>query len=224
MNGLFAPLDLYCERTDASFWSEPVNALTNLLFIAAGIYGLSRVRANSTGGFAAALCWGVIVVGIGSLLFHTTAIELTKWADIIPIAVLTLALTLFFLHRLAGLGWSKTIVFLISYFVVTGALTYLLIPQSLWVATNGSIGYLPAGGAFVFCGIVILISRSAGGWYSLACAAIFVFAVYFRTIDPTICASFPLGTHFLWHSLNALMLGVALVAVAKYGAPRTAYR
>ena len=29
MDRLFAALDIYCERTDASFWSEPVNALTN---------------------------------------------------------------------------------------------------------------------------------------------------------------------------------------------------
>ncbi len=32
------------------------------------------------------LCWWVVVIGLGSLLFDTTAIELTKWADIVPIA------------------------------------------------------------------------------------------------------------------------------------------
>lgn len=224
MDGLFTPLDLYCERTDASLWSEPVNALTNLLFIAAGLYGLKRTRANATGGFAEALCWWVIVVGLGSLLFHTTAVELTKWADIIPIATLTVTMILFFLHRLAGLGWPKAVALMIGYIIVAGILTYFLIPESLWTATNGSIGYLPAGGAFVFCGIVIMLSGGSGGWHSMACAAIFAFAVYFRTIDLTICGSFPLGTHFLWHSLNALMLGVALVAAAKYGAPRAVYR
>jgi hypothetical protein len=28
-------VDIYCERTDASFWSEPLNAATNIFFIAA---------------------------------------------------------------------------------------------------------------------------------------------------------------------------------------------
>jgi len=30
-----APIDLYCERTDASFWAEPANALTNAAFLIA---------------------------------------------------------------------------------------------------------------------------------------------------------------------------------------------
>ena len=31
--------DLYCERTGVEFWSEPVNALTNLAFVVAGLWG-----------------------------------------------------------------------------------------------------------------------------------------------------------------------------------------
>jgi hypothetical protein len=29
------PVDLYCERTDPSFWAEPINALSNLSFLLA---------------------------------------------------------------------------------------------------------------------------------------------------------------------------------------------
>ena len=29
------PLDVYCERTDPSLWSEPLNVVTNLAFLAA---------------------------------------------------------------------------------------------------------------------------------------------------------------------------------------------
>jgi len=38
-------------------------------------------------------------------------------------------------------------------------------------------------------------------------------------VDQAVCASFPLGTHFMWHLLIAAMLGVMLTAVAKYGHP-----
>ena len=31
----FETIDAYCERTDATLWSEPLNALSNLAFIAA---------------------------------------------------------------------------------------------------------------------------------------------------------------------------------------------
>ncbi|CCV04390.1 hypothetical protein MESS2_1270080 [Mesorhizobium metallidurans STM 2683] len=35
--------------------------------------------------------------------------------------------------------------------------------------------------------------------------------------DPLVCGSFPPGTHFLWHILNAVMLGVLLAATARFG-------
>jgi len=38
-------------------------------------------------------------------------------------------------------------------------------------------------------------------------AMVLVVSLVFRTVDTPMCGSFPLGTHFLWHILNALMLG-----------------
>ena len=38
-------------------------------------------------------------------------------------------------------------------------------------------------------------------------AAILCVSLTFRTLDEPLCAIFPLGTHFLWHILNAVMLG-----------------
>jgi hypothetical protein len=32
-------------------------------------------------------------------------------------------------------------------------------------------------------------------------------SLVFRTLDQPFCAVWPMGTHFLWHLLNALMLG-----------------
>ncbi|SEN37737.1 hypothetical protein SAMN05216227_101289 [Pseudorhodobacter antarcticus] len=34
----FAPVDIYCERVGAGFWAEPVNALSNLAFVAAAVW------------------------------------------------------------------------------------------------------------------------------------------------------------------------------------------
>jgi len=38
-------------------------------------------------------------------------------------------------------------------------------------------------------------------------AAILVFSLTFRATDLPICQYAPLGTHFMWHILNAIMLG-----------------
>ena len=219
MDRLFASLDIYCERTDASFWSEPVNALTNLLIVVAGVFGLAQVCSRKTGVYAEVLCWWVVAIGLGSLLFHTTAIELTKWADIVPVAAFTLAMAVFCLRRFSGLSWPMTAFYFISYFAVISVATYQ-IPTWLMEASNGTLAYLPALAGFAFFGLLALAYGSRAGWYCIACAVILFAGFVFRAIDQDVCEAFPLGTHFLWHVLIALMLCVILFAVAKYGASR----
>ena len=50
-------------------------------------------------------------------------------------------------------------------------------------------------------------------------AGVFTLSVAFRTVDIAVCAAFPLGTHFLWHSLNGVVLYLLLRALAGGTAP-----
>jgi hypothetical protein len=211
-------IDLYCERAGPGFWAEPVNALTNLAFIAAGVWGLSRVNRRGADTFSVVLCWWAIAIGIGSGLFHTFANRITIWADILPIATFIIVYLLFDLRRLMGLSWAKSIAVTVIFFAVTLTMAALM-PQAIKDATNQSTGYLPAFlGLFVFGGL--LLSRGIGaGWYNIVGGVIFSASVTFRIIDPRVCDSFPLGSHFMWHVLNGLLLAVLLAAVARYGAP-----
>src|SRR5690606_14179232 len=109
-------IDNYCERTGPELWSEPLNAITNLAFIIAGLWGLSRARATGAGRTAEVLCWWVVAIGIGSALFHTFANELTKWADILPIAIFTLAYTLYNLRRFLGFGWGAALAIFVAFY------------------------------------------------------------------------------------------------------------
>ena len=38
-------------------------------------------------------------------------------------------------------------------------------------------------------------------------AAILMLSILLRSLDEPLCTTLPLGTHFTWHILNALMLG-----------------
>jgi hypothetical protein len=220
---LFDTLDLYCERTSAAFWAEPLNALSNLAFIAAGIWGLLLAGRCGSEPWVKALAWGAVAVGIGSGLFHTVASRLTMWADILPIAIFTLAYTLFALRRLAGLGWGASIAGFVGFYAVAGVLT-ALVPASLREATNGTSGYLAPFLAFFVIGGVVLARGNPAGWYTLAAGLIFVLSAIFRMVDPIVCGSFSLGTHFLWHVFNGLMIAVLLTAACGYGAPQGAVR
>src|SRR5215469_8671870 len=94
------PIDLYCERTDASFWAEPANTLTNAAFLiaAAAAFWLWH-RAGSRDWPALALIIVVVAVGIGSFAFHTLATRGAVLADIIPIAIFIYGYLWLALHR-----------------------------------------------------------------------------------------------------------------------------
>ncbi|RWL40884.1 MAG: hypothetical protein EOR60_30080 [Mesorhizobium sp.] len=213
---LLTPVDLYCERTGPGLWAEPANALSNLAFIAAGLWGVRQVRRYRTGTFAEVQAWWVVAIGIGSTVFHTFASKGTIWADILPIAGFTLAYTLFNLRRFLGMSWSKAILVFVAFYVVAGLITFA-VPDWLRMASNGTTSYLPPFLALAFFGAWAAAIGNRAGWYNLAGSAIFVASVICRVIDPLVCASFPLGTHFLWHALNGLMLAVLLAATARFG-------
>jgi hypothetical protein len=193
--------------------------LTNLAFIAAGLWGVWQVRRYRAGTFAEVLAWWVVAIGIGSTLFHTFATKGTIWADILPIAGFTLAYTLFNLRRFLGMEWGKAILVLVAFYAVAGLITYA-VPDWLRQASNGTTGYLPPFLALAFFGAWVAATGNRAGWYNLTGSAIFVVSVICRMIDPLVCASFPLGTHFLWHVFNGMMLAVLLAATAWFGAPK----
>ena len=56
-------IDNYCERIDPAFWSEPVNALTNLSFLLVAAIMLYRVRGQGMP-LAVALCWILAAIGV----------------------------------------------------------------------------------------------------------------------------------------------------------------
>lgn len=214
-------LDLYCERTDIGLWAEPFNAASNLAFFLAGLWGVYEARRRDAGTFAEVLGWWVVAIGIGSTLFHTFANEATKWGDIVPIAGFTLVYSLFNLRRFAGMGWPKALVIFFAFYVAVGFVTYM-VPDWLRTASNGTTGYLPPFLALIFFGWVVIASGSRAGWYNIAAAVIFLGAVTCRVMDPLVCDAMPIGTHFMWHMLDGLMLGVLLAATTRYGRPRTA--
>jgi len=51
-----------------------------------------------------------------------------------------------------------------------------------------------------------VLRRLGGAKIMLAVAGLFCVSVTFRSIDQLFCDPFPLGTHFAWHLLNAVML------------------
>ncbi len=199
------PIDQYCERLDPSFWAEPVNALTNAAFIIAAVMALADWRrSGSNDRPVLALITVVFVIGLGSFAFHTLATRGARLLDVIPIGVFIYGYFLLALRRMLGMRWVYAIVLLIAFIALSNALA-ILVPREV---LNGSTGYFPALGALLVIGW--LRKDSAAGRAMLIAAAIFIVSLGLRIVDLDICSAFPVGTHFLWHVLNAVLLYVLL--------------
>lgn len=202
-------VNCYCERAgDPAFWAEPLNAVSNLSFLIAALMAgirLSRRGPADGRGVVMGLILLVAMIGIGSFLFHTYATLWAAAADVAPICVFVFAYTVFAYRRFVALSvWPALGVGL----VVTAAT--LTMPPYF----NGSLMYVPALFILVVTGLLLSVQRHVAARSLLTAAAVFAVSLTFRTIDrvPALCEPHHVGTHWLWHLLNGLMLYLLLRA------------
>lgn len=205
--GWFEPIRAYCERTDAAFWAEPLNALSNGAFLIAAGAAFMREREGPTRDPAALGLAGLMaVVGIGSFLFHTFANRWSLLADVLPIGVFVDAYFLLAMRRFFGLPVLAAIVatllfagFNLGLAPALDALT----GRSVVESTNGSIAYVPAALALFGVGTGLRVrgdsrpAHRAAGSSILTVGALFLLSLTLRTVDVALCSSLPVGTHSL---------------------------
>ena len=195
-------IDGYCERLDASFWAEPVNAVTNAAFLVAAWVMWRRVRGQGEG-LATALVAILALIGIGSFLFHTFAQIWAALADTLPILAFILVY-IFAINRdvwqmRPWLALGLTLLFL-PYAAATAPL-FGLVP-----GLGGSSAYAPVPLLILIYAFLLRRRAPATARGLVAGAMVLCLSILFRALDEPLCGVLPGGTHFLWHILNALML------------------
>ncbi len=205
------PVDLYCERIATGFWAEPVNALSNVAFVVAAVIAFVRWRRAGAGDWPSlALILVLVAIGLGSFAFHTLATRGAVYLDVIPIAIFIYGYLLLALRRLLALPWRASIEVLVVFFAASRVLPFVAGPGAL----NGSIDYLPALVAMLIMVWFVPAEVRRAIWLA---ALLFVVSLAFRTMDQAACAAFPLGTHFVWHLLNAAVLLLLLDTAISVG-------
>lgn len=200
---MFEHIDGYCERVDPSYWSEPVNALTNAAFLIAAYVMWRRTRGADLP-LARALILILAAIGIGSYLFHTHAQGWAAMADVLPI----LAFILTYIYaanrhywNLAPLPAAGVTALFIPYAAATVPL-FAMLP-----GLGSSAGYAPVP-LLILIYAALLRHRAPDTARGMAIgAAILILSLTARTLDEPLCRAIPIGTHFLWHILNGVMLG-----------------
>lgn len=204
-------IDLYCERTDPSFWSEPLNALTNASFLI-GAWYVWRVVSNAKSNppWALRMLPALLAaVGICSFLFHTLAVLWAAVADQLTILLFGGVFLYAFLYHAARLPRIPALTVAVLFGVASYYFPRLLPPGLL----NQSGGYLPYLIGLLAMMAWLMIQRRAAARQFAGAIALFCLALLFRTVDQYWCTQFPLGTHFLWHLLNGAVLALLSVAL-----------
>ncbi|MGF1554213.1 MAG: ceramidase domain-containing protein [Paracoccaceae bacterium] len=218
----------YCERLNAAhpagFWAEPLNAVTNAAFlIAAFVAYREAARRDRFDGPVVFLLINLCAIGVGSFLFHTFS---TIWAalmDTTPIMIFILAYFTITMNRYVGLAWGWAALSILGFLAAMVAMSYVL-NVLLRDIVGGSVSYGPA----------LLSLLAIGGWLAsrghpagrglMIAAGLFTLSLTFRALDDPVCSALPTGTHFLWHCLNATVLGWLIVTLVRHGTAPTALR
>lgn len=221
-------LDSYCERAgDAALWAEPLNAITNLFFIIAAVLaarvllqhskiyhsreggnplsvseGDSRLRGNDKTIDLWLLIAALFAIGLGSGAWHLQPTARTLLMDVIPITLFMNIYLISALRRLFSLSWQRVFCWWGLYLLLTFAGQIYLPPDLL----HGTVMYLPTYAAMVALTYGLARRDRATGKLFAIITSVWSLSLIARTVDLEICSQFELGTHFLWHTLNAWVL------------------
>ena len=196
----FEQVDGYCERLDFSYWAEPVNAVTNLAFIIAAVI---MWRRSAGVPMARVLCVILFAIGTGSYLFHTHATGWAALADVAPIGIFILTYLYVVNRNIVQMQWWLALLATACFIPYAAILVPILnripffqISNFYWTVPLLLVVYatLLRGKLFICKGF-------------LTGAGILSLSITVRSVDEMLCVQWPMGTHFLWHCLNAVMLG-----------------
>ncbi|MEO0829356.1 MAG: ceramidase domain-containing protein, partial [Pseudomonadota bacterium] len=201
MENLMRQVDGYCERLDFSYWAEPVNAVTNAAFLIAAVLMWGPSRGHP---LARILCAVLFAIGVGSYLFHTHATIWASIADVAPIGIFILVYLFTVNLHVAGWPLWASLLGTLAFLPYAAAVTWLMDRVPFFEISNF---YWSVPLLLLIYGVFLrqrFPQTVRGMWIG---AAILCISITVRSIDMPLCETIPLGTHFLWHCLNGLMLG-----------------
>lgn len=192
---------IYQETLAGRLPVEPFNTFSNIFFLMIILYFSFKVYANYSKHRFLAWSLPVLFLGfIGGTVYHATrSHDIWMFMDWLPIVILCLSVSLYYIFQLHISKLAKVIFTLTVLFLVLGV-QFVPLPQH----ENTSIGYIATAIGILLPIVTYLISNKSIFWsYVLLAFLSFGVAITFRVLD-NIIYILPMGTHWLWHTFGAL--------------------
>ena len=200
---------LHAQRAPDAWLVEPYNAASATLFIAVALYWLIKVAGRQQP-FLTYAAVVLAVGGVGGTLYHALRTHvLFLVLDVVPILTLAVSAVYWFVERLAKSRWTAFA------YTVGGLMGIFALIRTLRIIMPGPVRGPVVGygtlALFVIVPMLIFVVRTRFQHAYLVFVAIGAFALgmWFRAIDRT--DFLPIGTHFLWHTLGAVMTHLLLL-------------
>ncbi|AWM36888.1 Ceramidase [Gemmata obscuriglobus] len=191
---------------DAPPVAEPWNTVTASFFIWIAAAWLWRVRGRYREFPFLVCCMPILLAGgIGGTLFHgTRASPLFFLLDVVPISLLGLAGSAYMAYRFVGRRRAWVLVLILIFYAVCNRLFFAVIgPMNRQLSINLSYASL-AVVVLVPVGLVLWRTRFRHGGWVVAGLTSFALAWFFRLYDQQSAGTFPMGSHWLWHTFGAV--------------------
>ena len=211
MIDIFSKFPQYCESA-TNFWlHEPLNAITNLAFIIGAYYLFKLIKKEKLSmPLGLILLSLMIILGLGSLAWHSYRSLPTLLLDEIPIYIFIIFAGYYLTQSLTHIQ-KITLMILVS----IGVIYYLIFAYIPGInLSNGVLKYVFALLIFIVLSTLV-VEKSGSGHNFIIPISIFVFAIVFRIIDLFVCSKFPIGTHFIWHILVALVMYLVSIVILR---------
>ncbi len=192
---------IYTETNPDHLIVEPWNAFSSLMIVIPAIVWLIRIRGQFKDyKFLVYAIPLMVLGGTGSTLFHAFRVSrFFLFMDVLPTAILTLSLSIYFWIKVFKRWWYVFFVIIISF-----AIRFLLfgkVPShtaiNISYAITGIITALPLL-------IILFKTRFYKLNYVLLTISFFSMALVFRELDTYSISFLPMGTHFLWHAFTGV--------------------
>jgi hypothetical protein len=197
-------IDIYCERVSSDLFAEPINFLSNIAFIIAFYILLQRLKDVSSSDkshkrYSTILTYLILLIGLGSFLFHAFGNLWSAFADTLPIMVFIL----FYLYIAVRFYLEQTNLVSVAALIIFLSLNILL----GYAGVEEIASYLTALLAMLLISAISLMRQKLEISRGLLIASIiFIISLTFRQLDAFACYYIPFGTHLIWHILNAILL------------------
>jgi hypothetical protein len=214
----------YCETLSAlsansiTFPIEPANTVSNGVIVLFGLASMYMVAKRTPRAFDLYIVSALLVAcGIGSGIWHGLRDGTALFWEVQAGLFFLLGVAVCWAFRL----WSPVIsaAFVVA-FVVSFAVSreYFGFTNQRWVAAAPAVILF---GSILAAQTVARSKRAA--LLGLAAMGLSLTALAFRTYDLTVCDSFPMGTHWLWHMFNSaggFTAMMAIITLQTQGAPK----